>query len=317
MAALKTAAPVRGTQSFVRTLTLCWGRPSLTGLEVGWRWVFGIPTLWFLFTQIRRILMRYTGDGFDLRRVGLDPKLMGDPVGALTADPMGVVTKFTSAVGVVTPDLLHVAARSLPVLLVIWIVVSSVGRTFVLRRANRALHARPVTLMALQAIRITALAVTFGVWFWCVRAAGRVAVSAPIAAHQEPNLVGYCALTIITSLGLFVLWGTVSWIFSMAPLLAMLQGVSPLSALKESFGLGPVKSKLVEINLVMGIVKIALIVLAMVFSACPLPFESVTTPGFLAWWWVGVLLFYAVASDFFHVARLVAYLELWLAYEIP
>ena len=70
-----------------------------------------------------------------------------------------------------------------------------------------------------------------------------------------------------------------------------------------------------EINLVMGIVKIALIVLAMVFSATPLPFESVATPEFLAWWWVGVRCCTLVASDFFHVARLVAYLELWRAYE--
>ena len=45
--------------------------------------------------------------------------------------------------------------------------------------------------------------------------------------------------------------------------------------------------KLVEINLVMGIVKIALMVLALVFSACPLPFESVATPEFLTWWWMG------------------------------
>jgi hypothetical protein len=75
------------------------------------------------------------------------------------------------------------------------------------------------------------------------------------------------------------------------------------------------KSKLVEINLVMGIVKIALIVLAMVFSATPLPFESVTTPEFLLWWWVGVTVLYFLGSDFFHVARQVAYLQLWRAYE--
>jgi len=66
---------------------------------------------------------------------------------------------------------------------------------------------------------------------------------------------------------------------------------------------------------VMGIVKIALIVLAMVFSATPLPFESMTTPEFLMWWWGGVTVLYLVASDFFHVTRLVAYLELWRAYE--
>jgi hypothetical protein len=62
-------------------------------------------------------------------------------------------------------------------------------------------------------------------------------------------------------------------------------------------------------------VKIALIVLAMVFSATPLPFESVTTPEFLTCWWFGVALLYFVASDFFHVARLMGYLQLWRAYE--
>ena len=73
--------------------------------------------------------------------------------------------------------------------------------------------------------------------------------------------------------------------------------------------------KLVEINLVMGIVKVALVVLALVFSSTPLPFESVTTAAFLATWWSidGVL--YLVASDFFHVARLLGYLRLWQAYE--
>jgi hypothetical protein len=64
----------------------------------------------------------------------------------------------------------------------------------------------------------------------------------------------------------------------------------------------------------MGIVKIALIVLAMVLSACPLPFESVATPEFMAWWYVGVTVLYLVASDFFHVVQLASYLELWRSY---
>jgi hypothetical protein len=62
-------------------------------------------------------------------------------------------------------------------------------------------------------------------------------------------------------------------------------------------------------------VKIALLVLGMVFSATPLPFESVTTPAFLAWWWAGVTLIYLLWSDFFHVARLLGYLALWRAYQ--
>jgi hypothetical protein len=72
---------------------------------------------------------------------------------------------------------------------------------------------------------------------------------------------------------------------------------------------------LIEINLVMGIVKVCLVVLALVFSACPLPFSSVETQEFLNWWWAGVGLFYVVFSDYFHVVRVAAYLRLWQAFE--
>jgi hypothetical protein len=121
----------------------------------------------------------------------------------------------------------------------------------------------------------------------------------------------------VLTLGLFTLWAVVSWVLSVAPLLAMLRGLGVRASLAAAFRLGPLKGKLVEINLVMGIVKIALIVLAMVFSATPLPFESVTTPEFLTWWWIGVGVLYFIASDFFHVARLVGYLHLWRAFERP
>ncbi len=128
---------------------------------------------------------------------------------------------------------------------------------------------------------MVALAGSFVVWFLCVQLAANVTVLGPIAAGGEPNLVGYFALAIVATLGLFTLWAVVSWVLSVAPLLAMLRGLGVGESLAAAFRLGPLKGKLVEINLVMGIVKIALIVLAMVFSATPLPFESVTTPEFL------------------------------------
>jgi len=95
--------------------------------------------------------------------------------------------------------------------------------------------------------------------------------------------------------------------------LAMQRDLGAGASLTAAFHLGLVRSKLVEINLVMGIVKIALIVLAMVASACPLPFESVTTPEFMAWWYAGVAILYLIVSDFFHVVRLVSYMKLWKA----
>jgi hypothetical protein len=169
--------------------------------------------------------------------------------------------------------------------------------------------------MVLQAVRMVALAGSFAVWFACLRAIAQYAVNGPIAAGQEPNLVLYCALTIVTTLGMFTLWAIASWALAVAPLLAMLRNVGAGASLSAAFRVGPLRSKVVEINLVMGIVKIALMVLAMVFSACPLPFESVATPDFMVRWYAVVTILYFIASDFFHVARLVSYLELWKAFD--
>jgi hypothetical protein len=293
---------VRGTQSFVHTMAACWKRPSLTGLEVAWRWLFGVPAVALLWHEGTLILASTPVDVGALKRMSV-------------LDPMAAATTLAQVAETLLPPVLHVATWMTPLLLVVWVVVSSIGRTVVLRHVDAQLHARTGTLIALQGVRMAALAGSFAVWFECLQAAGRHAVNEPIAAGQEPNLVGYCAMVIVATLGMFVLWAVVSWALSVAPLLAMLRNLGARASLAAAFQLGPLRGKLVEINLVMGIVKIALIVLAMVFSACPLPFESVATPDFMLHWYVVVTVLYFVASDFFHVVRLVAYLELWRAYD--
>jgi hypothetical protein len=314
-ASARGKVPVRGTQSFVHTLSACWRRPGLTGLEAAWRWVVGAPALGWVVWRLREIVAAHTQGTFDPARLGLDRVLLADPVGALTADPMGVVSKLAGAWDVLRPDGLRAAALFAPVLLLVWVVVSSLGRTVVLRRADARLIPKTGTLMVLQGVRLAALAAIFWLWWAAMQATAWVTVTQLITAGQEPNLVLYCALAIVATLGLFTLWSVVSWVFSVTPLLAMLRDVGALGSLKAALRLGPLKAKLVEINLVMGIVKIALLVLAMVFSASPLPFETVATEGFLLGWWAAVTVLYFVASDFFHVVRLVAYLDLWRAYE--
>jgi hypothetical protein len=296
------ALVVRGTQSFVHTLSECWRRPSLTALEVLWRWAYGIPALLVLRYEGTRILREAPVDFAALRNMTV-------------LDPMGSAVTLAKALDALLPPVLKVALWLAPLMVAVWVVVSAVGRTAVLRRADGRLHRRVGTLIVLQAVRVVALLGSFIVWFWCVERVAEVTVTGPMATGGEPNLVGYFALVIVATLGLFTLWAVVSWALSVAPLLAMLKGLGVRGSLAAAFRLGRLKSKLVEINLVMGIVKIALIVLAMVFSATPLPFESVTTPEFLFWWWVGVTVLYFVGSDFFHVARQVAYLQLWRAYE--
>ena len=299
---VRRAEPVRGTQSFVRTFSVCWRRPSLTAVEVVWRWAIGAPTAALMVYEGTKVLGHVQLDWGALQRMSI-------------ADPMAAAATLSEMAAVLMPPLLRVAEWLGPVLLVAWVVASSIGRTVVLRRVDARLLARPGTLMVLQAVRMVALVGSFAAWFACLRAAGQAVVNGPIAAGHEPNLVGYCAMVIVATLGMFTLWAVVSWVLSVAPLLAMLRDLGVGASLKAAVRVGPVRGKLVEINLVMGIVKIALMVLALVFSACPLPFESVATPGFMAWWYVGVTLLYLVASDLFHVVGLVSYLEMLRAYD--
>src|ERR1019366_6710007 len=121
-------------------------------------------------------------------------------------DPMGAAATLNQTASVLLPPTMRVAEWLGPLLLVGWVIASSFGRTAVLRRVDAGLHARPGTLMVLQTVRMVALVSSFAVWFACVRATAGIAVSGPIAAGQEPNLVLYSALTIVTTLGLFTLW---------------------------------------------------------------------------------------------------------------
>lgn len=306
---------IRGTQSFVHTLSATWQRPSLTALEVAWRWAYGIPALALITREARQVLLVATSGTMDPATVGLDRTFVNDPVGALSADPVGAVAKVVSALAQIMPGLWSKLIWMAPLLFIVWVIISSIGRSAVLHRADPAMHPRIGTLMGLQAIRVAVLATICGIWFWALKQCGAFAVTGPLNRHEDPNLVLYCGMVIVLSLGMFTAWAFVSWILSIAPLLAMLRNLGVTASMRAATQLGLLKGKLVEINLVLSIVKVALIVLAMVFSATPLPFEAVTTPGFLAWWWAGVSVLYVLWSDFFHVARIMGYLTLWRTFE--
>jgi hypothetical protein len=293
---------VRGTQSFVRTLSECWSSPSLTAFEVLWRWTYGVPAIALMWFAGKRILAQ---NSFDI----------GVLDGVTVTRPLEAAQTLTSAFAALLPAITSEVLWMAPVLMLAWVLWSSIGRTFVLRRAYPELHSRIGTIMVLQLLRTTALAVAFVLWYAYLRWAAATQVAGPLERGLEPNLVSYFALVIVGTLAVFATWSIMSWFLSIAPLLAMLRNLGVAQSLGAALRLGEVRGKLIEINLVMGIVKIALLVLAMVFSATPMPFESVATPGFLRLWWTVVTLLYFVASDFFHVARALAYLKLWGAYQ--
>ncbi len=306
----KTArGEARGTQSFVHILSLCRREPSLLGLELLWRWSFGIPllaVLWYVGQHI------WAETSAALERTGVFEFSLQYPMqGAL---------QVSDAIDVLKPPVLHAAAWLLPLSIVAWSVAAGLGRNAVVRRYRPETPWRTGAMILLQLLRMIALLGTYVLWFAAVRwAANYTLATGPVSgdAQGEPNLVLYCALVIIFSLGIFTVWALLSWVFSIAPLLVVLEGHGIWGSLARSVRLGPLKGKLVEINLVMGIAKLALIVLAMVFSATPLPFESVVHGASLYAWWAVVTVLYLVASDFFQVARVVAFVELWRVFGRP
>jgi hypothetical protein len=168
--------------------------------------------------------------------------------------------------------------------------------------------------MMLQAGWLALLGATCWGWFACME----WLVATHISGGGEPDLVGFAMWAIFLSLGFFTLWALVSWPLSIAPLLMLLEDCSALSALGRSLRLGkPFTSKLAEINLVMGIVNLALIVLAMVFSAAPLPFSDELGADALHWVNLIAVLFYLLASDYFQLVRLKGFEEFWKMFRGP
>jgi hypothetical protein len=169
-----------------------------------------------------------------------------------------------------------------------------------------SLRFRPVAMIVLQAVWLGFFALICWGWFRSIQ----WVASTHITPNTEPDLIGFSVWVIFLSLGFFTAWALVSWALSVAPLVMLLENRSAIEALAQSLRLGkPMTAKLVEINMVMGIVNLALLVLAMVLSAAPLPFSDQLGPEALHIVWTVAMVFYFVASDYFQVVRLKGFQE--------
>ncbi len=246
-------------------------RPSLIAIEVGWHLLFGLPFLVVCWIEAQRILAVLPLDAAGLTEIDAQ-------------NPWVAVVQITDAWAHYQPHVMAVLHWLLP--------VASVGLGGDLRvgsqpaldapasKSDLAESFRPLQMIALQAAWLAALGATCWGWF---RSIEWVAAT-HITAVGEPDLVGYFSWVIFLTLGFFTAWALVNWVLSIAPLLMLLEERSALSSLGQSLRLGKAFSgKLMEINLVMGIVKLALIVLAMVLSAAPLPFSDQLGSGLHAW----------------------------------
>ncbi len=287
--------PVRGTQTLVDQMGWVFRRPSIVALEVAWRWVFGVPFLVVCLVRARHILSALSPEAAGLTII--DPQ-----------NPWIAAAQLSDAFGRYRPYVVSELHWIAPIAAMVWIVASGLGRSLVLRRLEPRIAFRPVGMLILQAAWLALFAAVC--WGW-LRSIAWVAAT-HITTDAEPDLIGYSMWAIFLSLGFFTLWALVGWAVSIAPLMMLLEKRSAPSSLGQSPRLGKAfTSKLVEISMVMGIVNLALLVLAMVLSAAPLPFIDQLGSDALQVVWAAAAVFYLVASDFFQVVRLKSFIEFW------
>jgi hypothetical protein len=283
-----TKAPVRGTQSMVYQMGWVFVRPSLTALETAWRWLIGAPLLLVGWIQLQQILVAVPPESAGLTSLDV-------------TNPWASALRLAVAWDAYRPHVMGVVRWLAPIAAVAWIIVSGVGRNVVLKRMEPRVPFRPMAMIALQAAWVAVLALTGWAWWSSIS----WAAATHIGTGAEPDLVGYTMWAIFLTLAFFCLWALISWSVAIAPMLLLLEDCSVGAALGRSLRLGrPFSSKLVEVNLVMGIVKLALLVLAMVFSSVLIPFGDQIGVKALYIEWFVVSVVYFVASDYFHVVRL-------------
>jgi len=306
---------LRATQSLVSHMGFVWSHPTLTLIEVAWRWLFGVPFLAVVWMQAQEILARIPPSSVGLDRLDFQNPWLSS---VLLAD----------AVGRYQPLAVSVLRWLLPLGLVVWAIVSGLGRTLVMMRMNsldppaaRKKHSflgRLLGYIGLQGLWMLALLGCLWLWY---RGVGWASAT-HITIGAQPDLIGYLCWLIFLSLGAYVLWALLSWTLAVAPLLLLLgddaRPGAAFRALLRSFSLGrELSGKLMEVSLVLAIVKIMLIVLDMVFSAAPLPFSDEFGPDALHAIYAAVFLAFLIGNDFFQVVRLRGFVALCRHYRNP
>jgi hypothetical protein len=289
------AEQIRGTQTLVDQMGWMFRHPAVVASEVAWRWTFGIPFLLVCRARLQHILVTLTPQESGLSNINAQ-------------NPWIAAEQLSRAWWKYQPLIALELRWIAPIAVLAWLFISATGRNLALKLACPGIRFRPAGMIVLQAIW---LALFGGIcWGWFR------AVSWAAATHfrpgTEPDLIGFAIWLIFLSLGFFTVWALLGWMVSVAPVLMLLEKCSVASALRLTLKLGrPFTSELVEIGMVMGIVNLALIVVAMVLSAAPLPFSDELGAGALHVVWAGAAVFYLIAHDYFQVVRLKCFVQFW------
>src|SRR3954453_11073845 len=148
--------------------------PAVVALEVGWRWLFGIPFLLVCWSRLQHVLTILPQENSGLTNI--NPQ-----------NPWIAAAELSRVWWQYQPLIVNEMRSIVPIAALAWILVSALGRSLALKAAEPRIRFRPAAMLLLQ----TAWLIVFGSiccgWFWSV---GRVA-STHFTRGNEPDLIGF------------------------------------------------------------------------------------------------------------------------------
>lgn len=285
----------RGEPTFAEVVAECWRRPGLLVRELAWRWLYGIPALAVIAYACYHIYFVTSGalQAAGASQISLDT-------------PWQSAATVAALMPVVRPVIAATALWLVPLLGLGWAVAAGFGRNVVFRHYERSLPWRPLALSCIQGIRAVALAATVALWWGTVRWSAAVSTAAGV-----PNVPMYFALVAVFTLAFLVIWSLSSWGFQLAPLFLLLDRQTPGASLRRGFQPSAVTGRLVGVNVAVAILRLGMALFAMILSALPLGFLPPAQSTALYVWLAAVTVLYLVASGFFNVVRLAAFVRFW------
>jgi hypothetical protein len=274
-------------------------RPALVFAEITWRWTFGAAASFLLIFATLEYLNSLTvtsGERLFLR--SRQPFLISQAIAQI----------FNGS----TPRLLHAAFIVVPALAVFWIIAASFGRAATLgslldyfgssRDRNKG------KLFSLFGLNFLRVALAFA---GAVSTLGAAIVSglASSPAHINPGLVLLIFLALATLVAL--LWSTLNWYLSVAPLFVMRDQQDTFGAIAASADFARTyASPVFWSSTVFGLLHLLFFMAASVAALIPMAFTTVLPPGIIVLAVTLITFIYLGIADLLYIGRLAAYVAI-------
>ncbi len=263
--------------------------PSLLAIEVAWRWVFGvvaIAMLVFAFAQLKNEVRVSPEERAQL--TSTDPNLLMLTLGSIGERVLPLLWRLVEFIA--------------PVLLVLWTVASTLGRSVVLRKLIGSERARfcwtgLLGVHALRAASVVALATAY---------VGASLLGASISNSSFVMVGIFLAMFFVA----IAVWIWVHWVLSLAANYPVSSGMGTIESVQAALRLSRTRGReLRAVAVSNGVARTVAGLCAAILGLIPLPLYRVV-PGTLLAIELVLAIVYCLVSDWLLLARLVGYAEI-------